>query len=110
MTSNGTSIHTRLGIKRDAMTDDAVICPPIQSMVVVTSPIGDHAPPAFAAMMTSTMYFNRMGGSETNFLRSETITIVVVRLSRIADRKNVNTQTMMSSVDAFLVLSRAVMI
>ena len=29
-----------------------VSCPPIQSMVVVTSPMGDHAPPALAAMTT----------------------------------------------------------
>lgn len=29
-----------------------VTCQPIQSMIVVTSPIGDHAPPAFAARTT----------------------------------------------------------
>ena len=30
-----------------------VTCPPIHSMVVVTSPIGDQAPPALAAITTS---------------------------------------------------------
>jgi len=29
-----------------------VNCPPIHSIVVVTSPIGDQAPPALAAMTT----------------------------------------------------------
>jgi hypothetical protein len=32
------------------MIPNVVTWPPIQSMVVVTSPIGDHAPPAFAAI------------------------------------------------------------
>ena len=32
------------------MIPSAVTWPPIHSMVVVTSPIGDHTPPAFAAI------------------------------------------------------------
>ncbi len=49
---SGTSRHTRLGRKRPVMMPEAVIWPPIQSMVVVTSPIGDQAPPALAAITT----------------------------------------------------------
>ena len=30
---------------------EAVTWPPIQSIMVVTSPIGDHAPPALAAII-----------------------------------------------------------
>ena len=47
---SGASIQTRLGMNSVFMMFTVVICPPIQSMVVVTSPIGVHAPPAFAAI------------------------------------------------------------
>jgi hypothetical protein len=35
------------------MVGNVDICPCIHSMVVVTSPIGVHAPPAFAAITTT---------------------------------------------------------
>ena len=48
--ARGTSRLTTEGINNAKMIELAVICPPIQSMVVVTSPIGDQAPPALAAI------------------------------------------------------------
>jgi hypothetical protein len=35
------------------MVGNTVICPPIQSMVVVMSPMGLQAPPALAAITTA---------------------------------------------------------
>ena len=67
----------------------AVICPPIQSIVVVTSPSGDQAPPALAAITVMPIKNNRCSLSIINFLSNETITIVVVRLSKMAERKKV---------------------
>ena len=45
---SGMIILTRLGKMTLVIIAIVVTCPPIQSMMVVTSPIGDHAPPAFA--------------------------------------------------------------
>jgi len=42
--------QARLGRKRCSMTFAVESCPPIHSIVVVTSPMGVQAPPAFAAM------------------------------------------------------------
>ena len=41
---------TRLGMKISLITPTAVIEPLIQSIIVVTSPMGEKAPPALAAM------------------------------------------------------------
>ena len=46
----GTTIHTIEGIKTYWNNIGTVTLSAIQSIVVVTSPIGDHAPPAFAAI------------------------------------------------------------
>mmetsp|Transcript_17693 Transcript_17693/g.28963 ORF Transcript_17693/g.28963 Transcript_17693/m.28963 type:complete len:147 (-) Transcript_17693:1226-1666(-) len=61
----------------------------IQSIVVVTSPIGVQTPPALAA--TTTIAPNNLLSSSlgTNFLSKDTITIVTVKLFKIAERKNV---------------------
>ena len=53
-------IDTRLGIMIPVIILPAVICPPIHNMIVVTSPIGDHAPPAFAAITTILAYVQRV--------------------------------------------------
>ena len=50
--SSGTSRQTRLGMNRLKTMPLALIWLPIHSMVVVTSPIGDQAPPALAAITT----------------------------------------------------------
>ena len=53
----------------------------IHNMVVVTSPIGDQAPPEFAAIMINPAYHFRKSGSVIIFLRILISTIVAVRLS-----------------------------
>ena len=50
--SAGITIETTDGMKISAITPAAVINPLFQSMMVVTSPIGEKAPPELAAMMT----------------------------------------------------------
>src|SRR5690606_16441837 len=99
----GTSIHTTLGRNKLLIMLLAVICPPIHSIVVVTSPIGDQAPPALAATTMSPAKNRRVSRLATSFRVSDTITMVVVRLSRIADRKNVTQQITHSRVFAFFV-------
>ncbi|MCY1547006.1 hypothetical protein D9M68_830370 [compost metagenome] len=49
---SGTSRQTRLGRNSWETMPLVVIWLPIHSMVVVTSPIGDQAPPALAAITT----------------------------------------------------------
>src|SRR5687768_18225719 len=84
------------------------ICPPIHSMVVVTSPIGVHAPPAFAAITIIPAKNRRVSLLGMSFRISETITMEVVRLSNTDDKKNV-TQHMIHKRDfAFFVVIRSV--
>mmetsp|Transcript_16185 Transcript_16185/g.44816 ORF Transcript_16185/g.44816 Transcript_16185/m.44816 type:complete len:218 (+) Transcript_16185:1273-1926(+) len=61
----------------------------IQSMVVVTSPIGVQTPPAFAATTTIPPKSFLSSTFGTSFFNSEHMTIVTVKLLRIAERKNV---------------------
>ena len=49
----GTTIDTTDGKVISAITPAAVMSPLFQSMMVVTSPIGEKAPPELAAMITS---------------------------------------------------------
>ena len=51
--SAGMTIEMMEGIRISLMTPAAVIRPLFHSMMVVTSPIGEKAPPLLAAMMTS---------------------------------------------------------
>lgn len=74
-----------------------VICPPIHNMVVVTSPNGDHAPPELAEIIIIDTNHKRSFLSEISFWHNDVITIAVVRLSSIADRKKVNKLTSTSS-------------
>jgi hypothetical protein len=78
-------------------------------MVVVTSPIGVHAPPALAAMTIIPAKKSRMSLFGINFLISETITIDVVRLSRTDERKKVTQQMIHSNDFAFFVVILSVM-
>ena len=48
----GTSIDTSEGTKISVMTPCVVITPLIHSMMVVTSPMGEKAPPLLAAITT----------------------------------------------------------
>src|SRR5690554_4958514 len=94
---SGIKIQIKLGINNSATMFFAVICPPIHNMVVVTSPIGDHAPPALAAMITIPAKSQRSFLSPISFLNKEIITIDVVRLSKAAEKKNVKRQIIQSS-------------
>ncbi len=49
-TKSGTNKQTKLGNMRLFTIPKALIRSPIHNMVVVTSPMGDHAPPALAAI------------------------------------------------------------
>ena len=98
----GTTIHTIEGINRYEINSGVVTLSPIQSIVVVTSPIGDHAPPALAAIIISPAYHNRMFLSETTFCKMDISTIVAVRLSIIADRINAKPQKIHRIVFFFL--------
>mmetsp|Transcript_22082 Transcript_22082/g.55359 ORF Transcript_22082/g.55359 Transcript_22082/m.55359 type:complete len:209 (-) Transcript_22082:624-1250(-) len=84
-----TAVQTMEGRKTFATRGATVTCPPIQSMVVVTSPIGLQAPPALAAITTIPPSVMRVSRSEsaTSLVRSEHMTMVVVRLSKTAERK-----------------------
>mmetsp|Transcript_13421 Transcript_13421/g.45372 ORF Transcript_13421/g.45372 Transcript_13421/m.45372 type:complete len:397 (+) Transcript_13421:81-1271(+) len=79
------TVDTIEGRTRFTMVGSAVTCPLIHSMVVVTSPIGVHAPPALAAITTMEPKSLRSSGSGKSLRRSETMTMVVVRLSRMPD-------------------------
>ena len=58
-------------------------------MIVVTSPIGDHAPPAFADKMIMPANSHLSSLSLIIFPISVAITIAVVKLSKAAEKKKV---------------------
>lgn len=85
----GTSKQTILGIIIFEIIFKAVTCPPIHNIIVVTSPIGDHAPPALAAIISTPANIHKSCLFEISFLSNADITIAVVRLSSAADKKKV---------------------
>ena len=80
---------TRLGKNRVEMTLQEEIFSLIHNIVVVTSPIGVQAPPALAAMTAKQSGTNLSFFSGINLRMMEIIKIIVVRLSKIAERKKV---------------------
>ena len=84
------TVHTMEGTIRELQCIFSLTCPPIHNIIVVTSPIGDHAPPALAARIIihqttkCFLVFNK-------FFRRAAITIAVVKLSKTAEKKNVIT-------------------
>ena len=76
---------------------------PIQSMVVVTSPIGDQAPPALAAIMIKPANHNLSLFSLISFLKIVIRTMVAVRLSIIAERINAKMHIIQSRMFFFFV-------
>lgn len=76
----------------------------IQSMIVVTSPVGVHAPPLFAAIITTLAKSHLSLLSPTSFLSSIVITIAVVRLSSTADMKKVMKAKIQRSLRLFEVV------
>ncbi len=79
---------------------------PIQSIVVVTSPIGLHAPPAFAEITIKPANISRSLWEGINLRSRDTITMVVVRLSSTAERKNVRRPTIQTSLRLLVVVIR----
>ena len=109
ITHRGTSMFTIEAMKTPWMMARVVTWPPIHNMVVVTSPIGVQAPPALAAMMMMPAKNKRSSRRSSNFFISETITMVVVRLSRIALRKKVTKPTSHIRLESCVVRIREVM-
>jgi len=89
-----------LGTISILMIFPAVICPPM----VVTSPIGDHAPPALAASTTILAKNHRVCLSSINLRIKATITMVVVKLSSAADMKKVKTLNIHNNLILLVVL------
>ena len=106
--SRGMSKLMMAGINTLFIMANEVICPPIQSIVVVTSPIGVQAPPAFAAMMIMPANNKRSSYCSKIFFIKETITIVVVKLSKMALRKKVTMPTIHMRFCKLFVLIRLV--
>mmetsp|Transcript_21115 Transcript_21115/g.66781 ORF Transcript_21115/g.66781 Transcript_21115/m.66781 type:complete len:234 (-) Transcript_21115:743-1444(-) len=93
--ASGTTPATREGRNRPATVSKAEILPWIQSIVVVTSPIGLQAPPAFAAITAQLPQLRRKDSSFlATWRRSFNATIVAVRLSMTELRKKVKRQMM----------------
>ena len=67
----------------------AVTCPPIQSIIVVISPIGDQAPPALADRITIPANIHKSSLSLISLVSKAAITIAVVKLSKAAEKKKV---------------------
>ena len=107
-TASGTSRFTMDARNTPCMMASVVTCPPIHSMVVVTSPIGVHAPPALAAMTMMPAIKCRSSRPSSRRFMSETMTMAVVRLSRIELRKKVARPTSQTSDDSRWVLIRVV--
>ena len=105
----GTSRQTMLGKIKLAMMVPVVNWPPIHNMVVVTSPIGDQAPPAFAATTTMPAKSHLVCLSSINLRNKDTMTMEVVKLSNNAEKKNVKTQTIQSILTLLRVVIRSVM-
>ena len=80
-------MHTKLAKNVCFIIFKGDIWPPIHNIVVVTSPIGDQAPPAFVAITTKEAYQIRSSRLWINFLNNEIKTIVAVRLSITEDSK-----------------------
>jgi hypothetical protein len=81
------------GMNKPFIISTVVTCPPIQSIVVVTSPMGVQAPPALAAITIMPAKNKRSSRFSNNFFMSDTMTMVVVRLSNIELRKKVTNPT-----------------
>ena len=77
---------------------------PIHNMVVVTSPIGDHAPPALAAMTIMPANQILVLRSLITFCNMVIKMIVAVKLSIIAERIKAKNEKMMSKPFLDLVL------
>mmetsp|Transcript_48054 Transcript_48054/g.82006 ORF Transcript_48054/g.82006 Transcript_48054/m.82006 type:complete len:274 (-) Transcript_48054:409-1230(-) len=92
-----TTMLARLGRNKLVTMGSVLKFSLIQSMVVVTSPIGVHTPPALAATTTSAPNSFLSSLSGTSFRSRDTMTMVTVRLFKMAERKKVKTEMLMKS-------------
>ena len=106
----GTIIHKKEGRINNLISSKVDTFLPIQSIVVVTSPIGDHAPPALAAIIIRPANHNLSLLSLMSFLSMVMSTIVAVKLSIIADKINANMHIIHSRMLFFLVLMKPFMV
>ncbi len=88
-TAAGMASATAHGSSRRVINGTAL--PPVHSMIVVTSPMGDQAPPQLAAMIITLANHSRSCVDPTRRRMTIIIMIVVVMLSSTADIKNVIT-------------------
>src|SRR5690606_33119116 len=101
--NKGTSRQAKLGKNTSEIMVLVVTWPPFHSIMVVTSPMGDHAPPELAAIIIKLAKNQRSIFLSINLRRMATITIVVVRLSNTADRKKVTSDRIQSRATIFFV-------
>ena len=93
----GSTHATTAGMKRYAEKLVAVTASPPHSMIPVGSPMTVNPPPAFAASTIALPMSIRCRLFCTMLLMMTSIVIVVVRLSRLADMRNVATEMVHSS-------------
>ena len=109
-TKTGTTTQTTEGMKRYEISFNVVTLLAIHNMVVVTSPIGDQAPPAFADIIISPANQSRVSRSPITFCKIVIKTIVAVRLSMIADNMNASIAKIQSRAFLDLVLMNDLMV
>src|SRR3981081_3158891 len=102
-TDSGTTRFTSEARKTPLMIARGVIWPPIQSIVVVTSPIADQAPPALGGITIVPARNSGHVGLPGGFLINEMMTMVVVKLAKRALRKKVKNPRSHIRVACFLV-------
>ena len=74
-------------MKIEEIIFQGVTCPPTQSIIVVTSPIGDHAPPALAEIIIIPANIHKSFLSFIILDIKAAMTIDVVKLSSTAEKK-----------------------
>ena len=105
----GMITDTRAGRNSLATSRPEVTLPRIQSMMVVTSPMGEKAPPLLAAMTITLAKIHRSFCSLIIRRSSMIIMIVVVMLSSTADMKKAMIESSQSSLHLLRVLMWSVM-
>jgi len=106
--ASGTSALASEGTSSRLTIAEVVTWPPIHSIVVVTSPIGDHAPPAFEAMTIMPASISRSRCSPTRRRTRDTMTMATVMLASTADSAKVTAVMSTVSVASDRVFRREV--
>ena len=109
-TNKGTIKHTVAGINTYSTNLAALTLFFTQSIVVVTSPIGDQAPPALAAITMREAYQMRSFWSGMSLRTMVMRIMVVVRLSIIEERKKAIMPIIQSNFTLLLVRITRLMI